>query len=50
VKTIAGQEGLVCAVMISRVCKLVRVLSLFVAVSPKFSVNPNINPKCMSDH
>jgi hypothetical protein len=49
-KTVAEQGDLVCAVVISGVYRLVRVLSIFVAESPKCSVSPNINPDPMSDH
>jgi hypothetical protein len=41
------------AVVISRVCKLARLLQLFVVTSnkhSKHSINPDINPNPMSNH
>jgi hypothetical protein len=43
----ADQEDLVCAVVIYRVCRLMKVLKLCVFKSYKFSVNSIINPNLL---
>jgi hypothetical protein len=47
----SGQTENVCAVVvIYRMCKLVRLLEVFVVTSYKSSVNPVINPNHVSSH